>query len=50
MFAECGMDEPDEEMDRVRKSCPIELDEKDSSEVLAGKITSFSQKKFKRTS
>jgi len=38
MFAECGMDEPVDEFHAVRSSCPIELDEQDTSEELFRKI------------
>jgi hypothetical protein len=46
MFAECGMDEPEDELDRVRKSCPIELDVADTSEVLTKKINSLFQREY----
>lgn len=38
MFAECGMDEPVEEFNAVRDSCPIELDENDKAENIIHKI------------
>lgn len=38
MFAECGMDEPTEEFNTVRDSCPIELDGNDTATSIIGKI------------
>jgi len=38
MFNECGMDEPIEEFNNVRDSCPINLDENDSLENVIHKI------------
>jgi hypothetical protein len=38
MFAECGMDEPVEEFNAVRDSCPIQLDENDTYENIIRKI------------
>lgn len=38
MFAECGMDEPVEEFNAVRDSCPIELDKNDTSENIICKL------------
>ena len=38
MFCELGMDEPTEERDRARLSCPIELTEEDSLETIRRKI------------
>jgi hypothetical protein len=41
MFAECGMDEPVEEFNAVRNSCPIELDKNDKAENIVLKIDRF---------
>lgn len=41
MFCECGMDEPEEDFDRVKDSCPISLDENDTDEQLFSKINEF---------
>ncbi len=49
MFAECGMDEPEDELDRIRKSCPIVLDATDTREVLVKKIMSFFLGKYNET-
>ena len=49
MFAECGYDEPEEEFDLVRKSCPIELDGRDTNEVLMQKMHSFFLEKYNET-
>lgn len=41
MFAECGMEEPEEEFDAVKKCCPIKLCEDDSKAILSKKISDF---------
>jgi hypothetical protein len=41
MFAECGMDEPEELFELVRAACPIELDSADTKIVLERKIWSL---------
>lgn len=41
MFAECGMDEPVEEFNAVRNSCPIELEKNDKAENIVLKIDRF---------
>jgi len=43
MFAECEMNEPEDEFDRVLKSCPIELDSTDTNEALRRKIVALFQ-------
>lgn len=48
-FSECGMDEPTEDFYKVRKDCPIELLQEDSTEVMLNKISAFCyfmQKKY----
>ncbi len=41
MFAECGMAEPADELNRVRQACPITLDDADTGEALTEKINEF---------
>lgn len=41
MFAECGMEEPTEQFNMVRDSCPIELCKNDTAQTIAQKIDQF---------
>lgn len=41
MFSECGMEEPVMDFDRIKKICPISLDEEDSDERLTQKIECY---------
>ncbi len=49
MFAECGMDEPSDEFNAVRDSCPIELAENDTAADVIRKIDRFFVEKQKQT-
>lgn len=44
MFAECGMEEPVQEMDLVRRSCPIALNNDDDTNSLLKKISTIVEK------
>jgi hypothetical protein len=46
MFFESDMDEPCEELEKIRKSCPIKLASTDSRDELTRKITSFFTRKY----
>jgi len=41
MFSECGMEEPSLDFDRVKSTCPIRLNAKDSNEELSNKVNNF---------
>ena len=43
MFAEFGLNEPEEEMEYVRESCPIKLDDNDIAEIFYEKVINFLQ-------
>lgn len=49
MFAECGMDEPSDEFNAVRDSCPIKLSENDTATEILQKIDQFFADKQKQT-
>lgn len=40
-FAECGMDEPEDEFDKVRSSCLIELAQSDSTDEMLAKVQNY---------
>lgn len=46
MFCECGMEEPIDDFDRVRNSCPIELNHEDNDSDLDSKIIEFAKSQF----